>query len=230
MGYLISAHIVRDRPDVTRLSELPDSIGHRVYHQRTADVWMFDVFRASRQPDYPFQTLVPTADISLDLPPELSDLQSIYKHLGSIDLANAFKRSYVSLALLLNRIFGTPVLSFVSDDDELDFACTADNDALSRLKCRCGDLVITFQDGSTQIQPLVPEFDDDEEFLTNLEDLSAAVPGVSIAARDVPWDTQLHAIAIEEWRRFADTDELILGLGSFDPPSDESDWELVADA
>ena len=228
MGYLITAHVFRDKPDIRCLAEVPSSIGHRVYHHRSANVYIIDAFRASRPSDYPFQTPVPAADISLDLPPELSSLESVYGYLNKLKLANAFKKSYINFALLLSRLLGLPILSFISDDDEWDFACTVADGSLARLKCRCGDLVITHQDGNTQIQPLAPEFEDDEEFLTNIDDLRAALPDISVADRNVPWDSQLHAIAIEEWRRFANTDTVILGLGSFDPPNDEADWELIS--
>ena len=227
MGYLISAHIARDKPDISRLAELPLSIGHRVYHHRSANVYVVDAFRASRPSDYPFQTPVPAADIPLELPPELNTLESVYGYLNKLQLANSFKKSYINFALLLNRLLGMPILSFISDDDEWDFACAVADGSLSRLKCRCGDLVITHEDGNTQIQPLVPEFEGDEEFLTNIDDLRAALPDISVADGNVPLDSQLHAIAIEEWRLFANTGTMILGLGSFDPPEDESDWQLI---
>jgi hypothetical protein len=227
MGYLISAHIVRDRPDIDRVAELPASIGHRIYYHRSANVYVIDTFRAARPPAYPFQTPVPAVDIPLELPPELDALESIYNYLNKLQLANSFKKSYINFGLLLNRLLGLPILSFISDGDEWDFACTVAEGSLSRLKCRCGDMVITFQDDNTRIQPLVPEFEDDDEFLTNLDDLRTALPSVFVADRDVAWDAQLHAVAIEEWRLFGGTDTAILGLGSFDPPEDESDWELI---
>ena len=49
----------------------------------------------------------------------------------------------------------------------------------------------------------------------------------SFGAR-TPWNTQLHAIATEELQAFAGIKEAILGLRSFDPPEDESEWRLVA--
>ena len=227
MGYLISAHIVRDKPDIKRLNELPASIGYRVYYHRSADVYIVDAYRASRRPDYPFQTPVPAADISLELPPALDVLESVYSFLNQRKLANSFKKSYVNFALNLNRLLGMPILSLISDDDDWDFACLVSDGLLSRLKCQCGDLVITYQDGDTHIQPLVPEFDDDDEFLTKIDDLRAAVPLGSVADRNVPCSSQLHAIVSEEWQLYARTDTMILGMGSFDPPEDESDWELI---
>ncbi|MEZ6093258.1 MAG: hypothetical protein R3C03_03325 [Pirellulaceae bacterium] len=136
-------------------------------------------------------------------------------------------QSYINFGLLLNRLLGTQILSIISDDDECDFACTVGDGALSRLNCRCGDLLITYDDRTTQIQPLAPEFEDDDDFLTNLDDLRSAIPNIAIADRDLPRDSQLHAIAIQEWRRFGKSESLILGLGSFDPPDDEFDWQLI---
>ncbi len=227
MGYLISAHIVRDEPDVAILSGLPASIGRHVYRHRLAGVYLIDTFRASRPPGYPFQTPLPAIDIPLDLPPELNILEQVYRSLDKLKLANAFKKSYINFGLILNGLLGQPVMSFISDDDEWDFACTIADGSLSRMKCRCGDLVIIYQNDDTSIQPLVPEFGEDEEFLSNIEDLRALLPNIRVSDRDTPWDSQLHAIAVEEWRNFSGAEELILGLGSFDPPEDEADWELI---
>ncbi|MEX0718581.1 MAG: hypothetical protein WD066_18455 [Planctomycetaceae bacterium] len=227
MAYLISAHIVRERSNFDRLSELPASIGHRVYHHRVAKVWIIDAFRASRQPEYPFQSTFSTVDVPLELPAELADLERVYSHLDDLGSSNSFKKSYINFALLLNRLLATPILSCVSDDDELDFACVVADGSLVRLKCRCGDLLITYADGKTSIQPLLPEFDDDEELSADPTELRGALPGVEVADRPMSWESRLHAIAIKEWRRFNGTETTILGLGSFDPPEDESDWQLV---
>jgi len=228
MGYLISAHIVRDKPAIERLAELPASIGYRVYFHRAADVCIVDTFRSSRPPEYPFQTPLPVADVPLELSDSLNALESVYEFLSQRKLANSFKKSYINFALILNRLLGTPVLSIISDDDDLDFACLASDGSLARLKCRSGDLLITYQNGDAQIQPLIAEFDDaDEELLTDTNDLRAAIPICSVAERNTPWNSTLHAIAIEEWQSFASTDTMILGMGSFDPPEDESEWELI---
>ena len=160
---------------------------------------ILDAFRASRPAEYPFQASVPAADIPLELPAELKELETVYTYMNKLKLANAFKKSYINFALLLNRILEMPILSFVSDDDELDFACTVSDGALSRLRCRCGDLLVSYSDGETQILPLVPEFEDDDESLTNLNDLRSAIPSITVADRNVPWDSHLHAIATQEW-------------------------------
>ncbi|MFN3150964.1 hypothetical protein [Bremerella sp.] len=227
MGYVISAHVTRQKPDVSRLAEIPASIGYCVYYHRSADVYMIDAFRASRPPDYPFQKAIPATDIPLELPAELSDLELVYRFLDKQRLANSFKKSYINFGLLLNGLLGMPVLSFLSDDEEWDFACTVDQGKLARLKCRCSDLLITYEGGKTHVQPLAPEFEE-ENFLTNLDDLRVACPKVSVAERNVDWDIELHTVAIEHWRQFSDSSQLILGLGSFDPPEDESDWQLLS--
>ena len=230
MAFLISAHIVRDEPDATRLGELPSSIGWRVYHHQSANVYIIDTFRAARPAEYPFQTRLPAADIPLELPSDLSALEAFYGFLQKHGLADSFKTSYINFGLLLNRVLGMPVLSLISDDDQMDFAATACDGMLARLKCRCGDLIVTHDAGETQIQPLIPEFEEDEEFLTNLEELRVAVRGATVADRNRPWDSRLHGIAMDEWKRFANTDALILGLGSFDPPDDERDWRLLGES
>ena len=227
MGHLISAHIARDKPDANRLAKLPSSIGYRVYFHQSAHVYVIDAFRASRPTDYPFQTPVPAADIPLEFPAELNDLESVQGYLSKRKLANSFKTTYINFGLLLSSLLSTPILSIISDDDEWDFACFVDEGALQRLNCRCGDLLVTYERGETRIQPLIPPYETDDEFLTNLDDLRTAIPHITVDDRNVTWDTQLHAISIQEWRRFSGTDTLILGLGSFDPAKDEADWKLI---
>jgi len=228
MGYLITAHVFREKPAVARLAEMPKSIGYRVYLHRAANLYLLDNFRPAKVPQYPFQTLLPSADIPLDLPPGLETLERVYSRLGPLNLANGFKKSYINAALLLNRLLQVPVFSFVSNDDDLDFTCSAANGALSRLKCRCGDLVISFDGRKARIAPLVPESEEDEDILSDTAALTSALPDVEILPRETPWNTQLHCTAMEELQAFAGLKEMILGLGSFDPPEDESEWQLVA--
>ena len=228
MGSLITAHVFREKPNFSRLAELPKSIGYRAYLHQAANLYLLDAFRASKVPPYPFQTLIPSVDIPLELPPALEPLERLYSQLAALKLANAFKKSYINTALLLNRLLQVPVFSFASDDDELDFACSAFDETLSRLKCRCGDLVISYDHTQLQIAPLVPEAEEGEGLLTDTSRLGSALPDAEILPRETPWNTRLHAIATEELKAFGGIKEAILGLGSFDPPEDESEWRLVA--
>lgn len=228
MGYLIAAHIVNGEPDLSRLSELPTSIGWRAYRHASAGVTMLDTFRAGNVPDWPFQQPLPTTDISLDLSPEFSSFEALYGQLYKLDLANSFKKSYINFALLCARLLDNPVLSIISDDDELDFGCVASSGDITRLAARCGDMIVTLKDGRPHIQPLVPEFEEDAEFLTDTAALKKAVPDLVVAERNVDWPSQLHAVAIQEWQAFSGSQTHIPGLGSFDPPEDESEWELLA--
>jgi len=226
MGYLVTAHVFREKSDFARLGELPKSIGYRVYLHRAADLYLLDTFRPAKVPQYPFQTSLPAADIPLELPAGLEILERLYARLGPLQLANSFKKSYVNAALLLNRLLQVPVFSFASNDDDLDFTCSAADGVLSRLRCRCGDLLISHDHGQLQITPLVPEAEE-ESLLTDTAALKSALPDVDMRPRETPWNTQLHWIALEELRAFAGLEETILGLGSFDPPDDESEWQLV---
>jgi len=153
MGYLISAHVFREEPNVSRLGDLPASIGYRLYRHQAANVHLLDAFRASKPARYPFQTLLPAADIPLELPSGLDALERLYAELSSQKLANAFKKSYVNAAILLNQLTQVPVFSFVSDDDLLDFTCSASDGALSRLRCRCGDRVMTWHGDAVDAAP-----------------------------------------------------------------------------
>lgn len=228
MGYLITAHVFRDKPDVSRLAELPKSIGYRVYLHRTANLYLLDNIRPAKPSQYPFQTLLPTVDIPLELPAGLESLERLYSWLGPLNLANGFKKSYINVSLLLNRLLQIPVFSFASNDDELDFTCSTANGTLSRLKCRCGDLVISYDNKSVQVIPLVPEDVENDDILTDTAALNSAMLDVEVLPREMAWNTDLHWIAIEELQAFTTIKETILGLGSFDPPEDESEWQLIA--
>lgn len=228
MGYLITAHVFGEKPDVSRLPELPKPIGYRVYLHRAVNLYLLDNFRPAKVPQYPFQALLPSADIPLELPPGLEALERIYSRLGPLNLANGFKKSYINAALLLNRLLQVPVFSFASNDDDLDFTCSAANGTLSRLMCRCGDLVISYENKRAQVAPLVPAAEEDEDLLTDMAALKSALPDMEVLPRETPWNTQLHCIAMAELQAFAGIKEKILGLGSFDPPEDESEWQLVA--
>jgi len=210
MGSLITAHVFREQPDFSRLAELPTSIGYRAYLHRAANLYLLDAFRAAKVPQYPFQTLIPSVDIPLEFPPALEPLERLYSQLALLKLANAFKKSYINTVLLLNRLLHVPVFSFASDDDQLDFACSASDGALSRLKCRCGDLVVSYDGATLQIAPLLPAAEEDEGLLTDTSTLGPALPGAEILPRETPWNTQLHAIATEELQAFAGIKDAIL--------------------
>lgn len=194
------------------------------YHDHTADVTMIDTFRAGKVPQYAFQTPLPAADVSLRLPDYLHAFEVLYSYLDTIGLAECFPKSYITFSLMLNHLLGVPVLSLISDDDLFDFACTVNAGRLTRIRCRCEDLLISNRDGQPHIQPLISECED-EEFLTDLAALKSAVPAATIADRNVERDNHLRAIA--EWRNFSGRQSPILGLGSFHPPEDEAEWELV---
>jgi hypothetical protein len=228
MGYFITAHVFREKPNFSLLRDLPKSIGYRAYLHRAANLYLLDTFRASKVPQYPFVTMLPSVDIPLELPQDLEVLERLYSLLSQLRLANSFKKSYVNGATLLNRLLQVPVFSFVSNDDDLDFACTVSGGKLARLKCRCGDIVVSWGKQKLQIVPLVPESLMDEDLLTETAKLNAVLPEAEILPRETPPNAQLHAIAIDELQAFADAKKTILGLGSFDPPEDDSELQLIA--
>ena len=228
MGYLITAHVFREKPDFSRLGELPKSIGYRAYLHGAANFYLLDAFRASKVPQYPFQTLIPSADIPLELPPALESLERLYLAARGSETRERFQEVLHQHRAAAQSPPQVPVFSFASDDDELDFACSASDDALSRLKCRCGDLVVSVRShqapgraaGAGGRRGRGPA---DRHVEPQLGAARCGHP----SAR-TPWNTQLHAIATEELQAFAGIKETILGLGSFDPPEDEPERRLVA--
>ncbi len=88
--------------------------------------------------------------------------------------------------------------------------------------------MVSYENTKLLIAPLVPEAEQNEDLLTDTSSLGSALPDAEILPRETPWSTQLHAIATEELQAFAGIKEAILGVGSFDPPEDESEWRLLA--
>jgi hypothetical protein len=227
MGYLISAHILAGECDFNALGQLPPSFGYAAYFHEGMGCYLLDLYASRKPPKYPFCSLVPTADLPLDLPTELSALSQFYQILGRLNRANGFKRSYVNLALLLSQRLSTDVMSFVADDDGLDFACTVRGGALTRLRFRCVDLLVTYTPSGLLIEPSFSEDEPDADWLTDLADLRAALPSAEIKERTVPMPTALHALATREVAGFTGVTQPILGLGSFDPPQDERQWRKI---
>ena len=227
MGYLISAHILPGERDFNALSQLPPSFGYAAYFHEAIRCHLLDIYASRKPPKYPFCSLVPAADLPLDLPVELSDLNLFYQVLVRLNRANGFKRSYVSLALLLSQRLSTDVMSFVADDDQLDFACTVRNGAVTRLHFRCEDLLVTYSPSGLLVEPLFSEDEPDAEWLTDLVDLKAALPFAVVKERTMSIPTTLHSLATREVAEFTGVTRPILGLGSFDPPQDERQWRKV---
>ncbi len=195
---MISHHIINGSSDCDRLSELPESIGYCLYRHNAANVMLLDTFRPDRVPPHPFQYPLPTADVPLDLPAEMGDFASLYDQLYKLDLANSFKKSYINFAMLLNELTAQPVLSIATDDDELDFACSVADGRVTRLVAHCGDLLVTSVDGRPHVQPLIPEFDGDADFLSDTSLIQTSVPNATVYDRTVEWPTQLNGVAIQE--------------------------------
>ncbi|MFN7289090.1 MAG: hypothetical protein ACK5T6_00775 [Pirellula sp.] len=229
MGNLITAHVTLQEPSANDLASIPKSIGFRIYHHRAAKLFLIDAFPASKPPKWPFTARLPATDMPLELPPDLTALESLNRFLLKRGLADYFKTSYSNVSLLLNRLLKSPVFSFASNDDGLDFACVASREHVERLEFTCEDLHVTYANGTASIQPLVPEFEEDDG-LTDVDELRKALPLLTVLDRDVPWDSRLHSVAIDNYLSFAKTSDLILGLGSFDPPEDEAEWTLLGES
>jgi len=227
MGYLISAHILPAERDFRELNQLPASFGYVVYFHEGIRAYILDLYAARKPPRFPFCSLVPAADIPLELPAELNVLNKFYETLVRLNRANGFKRSYVNLALLLSQRLSTDIISFISDDDGLDFACTVRNGVLTRLRFRCDDLLASYTSTGLVIEPMYSEDEPDADGLTDLAVLRASLPSADVRERTMPMPTALHSIVSREVADFTGVTQPILGLGSFDPPEDERQWQKV---
>ncbi len=190
MGYLICAHITKQRPDDAVLRTiLPASIGFSIYYNETANIYGIDLFALFKPPAYPFTKAIPVTDLSLDLGDHLRMLTDAYELVRAGGSANGIKRAYINLAELLSAGLDQAVLSICADDDEVDFACIAVMGRIASLSAACGDRTLKFS------QELGPKF----------------------RLADGPC---LHANASELFERFTGAAAGTVGLGSWDPPVD----------
>jgi hypothetical protein len=212
MGYLVAAHLFKESPTPEQLAFLPASIAWTLFHDASFNAFYLDTFSAARAPKWPFTFLPPAKDLPLELPAQLAALSRVYLFLEEEHLANGLKRTVLNLNLALSKQLQTSVCSVYSDDDGLDFASVSANGELQRLRCRCGDLEITYELGQVTVQPLISE-DGESTDASAVHDPDA---GIVVQARTPAPEATLHAIAASESARFLQRESSPLGLGSFD--------------
>jgi hypothetical protein len=155
MGYLISAHLMKQRPASSLLrAALPKSIGFAVYEHPTYRIFAIDTFRATRPSSYPFSTATPATDLSLDVP---ADLARIYEELRAENAANGLKRAYINLCRLISGTTTQEVLSVFADDDGNDFACVCRAGELVDGVAKCESHVVRFGAASASMSPAPDE-------------------------------------------------------------------------
>ena len=213
MGYLVVAHIMKNMPDLARLSELPTSMDWSLHQDDGVGAFYLDTFKAGRKQDWPFTSMPPTKEIPLDFAPDLEPLAAIYRVLEKSQLAHSFPRGFLNLGLAISKALLQPVCSFCSDDDGLDFAFISDSGRLLRLHCECNDLDIVYEDGEMTVQPLLLE---DDEFITDVSLFCDLPNNIHVQDRNVEHSPRLHRVASLEATRFLGLQEAPLGLGSFD--------------
>lgn len=228
MGSFISAHVIPQVTPFHRLREFPPSIRARVHAHSVTGVCAIETFRPSRPPQWPFTTSLPVIDVSLELPCELTTLIAVKRFLLGAGISNGFKSSYVNFCLTLSKLLETSVFSFIADDEDLDFSCTATGGQLVRLNCRCEDLVVDFDAGRTRVLPLVfrDHHDGTNEFGTDLMALRR-IEGVEVRPPRTMNALPVHAVTRREFVRFIGSDLPFFGLGGVGSPDDFADWTPV---
>lgn len=152
MGYLISGHFVRRRPDSDKVrAALPKSVGFTLYEHQVHPAFAIDTYRATKPSRYPFSVATPATDISLEVSAELA---AIYEQLRIENAANGLKRSYINLSRLLSGALNQEVLSVYCDDEGNDFACLSrDGEVLSGI-AQCADYILSFGPSSASRSPV----------------------------------------------------------------------------
>lgn len=142
MGYLISGHFVKHRPDSGKVrAALPQSIGFDVYEHSVYPIFGIDTFRATKPSPYPFSAVTPATDIWLDVSAELA---AVYEQLRMEGAANGLKRAYINLSRILSGVMNETVLSVCSDDDGNDFACLSRSGVIISGSAKCEEYIVRF--------------------------------------------------------------------------------------
>lgn len=236
VGHFVSAHVLLERADFSQLNNLPPSIGYRVYFHRRAQLYLIDTFRSTRLPAFPFQSRLPAMELSSEIPRDYEGLRTLHAQLVELGQAAGFCTTYMNYCRMASRLLAAPLLSIVSDDDELDFACLASHGRLERVHCICGGLRIVFDQDALRAGVVIGPSADEPGAIgltpneahppAAIATLQSALPQLQTFPPLAMAATDLHVIALDELTRFIGRRVAMLGLGQFDPPRDEINWEL----
>ncbi len=216
MGYLIAGHILSAEPEQETLNALPDSVGWRLFRDAEFGVPCLDTFSSIRKIHFPFSSRPSKRDVPPEIPADLKVISTACRAFASLGGVDSLDKVMLTLNLRISNLLHQRVCTFCSDDDGLDFACISTNGILERLVCRCEDLEFVYANGTGTIQPLTTEIDDDVQYLTDLGELAAITPGITILKRNKEDPTRLHSLVSTEVMAFIGKGCLPLGIGTFD--------------
>lgn len=214
MGYLVTAHIIKGQADRALFNDLPAGVSFNAFKVDNFDAQFLSCYKAGSASQYPFQAAYTPPALSewMDTPNHF--LNPLYEVLRKAGAANTFRRGFVNLNLIFSKTLNLPVLSFVSDDDETDFAIQSTSGVLEKLHFRADDIEVVFQEGQIHIYPL-QSVEDEPIFDLSLFNSTPYV----VHPREREYSSLIHNFASAEVKTFLQTEESVLGLNTFDGPT-----------
>jgi len=225
MGYLVSAHISKKEIPCSALESLPDSVTWSLYKINGLDAWAVDTYRTGKQKPFPFSSSMPMRDIANTL--DLDDLEKVKELFRKAGFAHSFNPCYINSAILLSRASSSEILAIYTDDDVMDFSCTADSGEIRRIACLAGGILFIWESGKFFFEFFNPEFEEDTDSHTDIEPFRNTFPTAKIIERENKFPIELHCQTSKEVQRFLGVTESVLGLGSFDVSWKKWTWDSL---
>jgi hypothetical protein len=207
LGYRIQGLLVRARPDGAGLIALERAYGYRLFELVGAGLWLIDLGIPEPKPGD--RAVIRAAR---PLAPGYVDALRV---LGN-DEETLEQLAWLAAAAAAARQLREPVLGFVSDDEQLDFAAIVKPDGVEVIGDKLGQYLLRWEGGALVIQPFNSDGAGDEP-PTTPEELSL-IPSVTLLANEklAKGGYPLHGNVTAEMHSFAaGADALGIGTWNF---------------
>jgi hypothetical protein len=201
VGYRVQGLLVKARPDAAGLSALEGAYGYRLFELSGRGLWLIDLGIPEPQPGD--RAMIRAAR---PLAPGYVDALRV---LGDDDVTLE-QLAWLAAAGAASRQLRQPVLGFLSDDAQLDFAALVKPEGAEVIGDKLGQYLLRWEGGSLAIQPFCSD-GNGQECPTPPEELSL-IPSVTLLANEklAPGGYPLHGNVMAEIHSFA---EGAAGLG-----------------
>jgi hypothetical protein len=218
MGYFGAAIILLEKPNWTKLDELPDSIAIRGYEYRHGTIWAIDFWKPTKKAhEYAFMNAKEHKGM-LALP-ATEDINSFSQMVKTLSDAETYGEGWVRLTLAVARMLGQSVYFFAGDDEAVDMACHCDPAGLRRLACGFDPYDVRYADGQWSVTPrryLENEGTEASCSARLLEELRK-LPNTKVTEPvDIEGGSQFYGHAASEWPKEAGDPIKVMGVGSWD--------------
>lgn len=227
MGYLVAGHLLRQAAPFDRLEGLPEGVAYRVHAHHEPDFWGIETFGKKFKKDWPpyTQSILDTK-LSRSVDRSMPAYAAVVRAIEDADgKAVPEVHGVLDLGLTISSLLGTKLLTYLADDDTLDFACVCEDGRLVRLQGTYDQYKIVVSRSRVSLRPL-RDPEDPDAFNGLGEDFLAVVRGIKGVSlgRPINVDSRLHGNVLDECRDFLRWPKPVLSIGSFDleeRPADE---------